>query len=356
METESKPLEALPLAAFFAQGTAEITWSIQGVLPSEGAGIIAGPAGYGKSWMLLDLAIEQARGGKWLGQFTTTQGRVLYLDEESSPTLLRHRLTRLLAAKGLSADQFDIYLAVQQGLSFSDPASLQQLRQLLETLHPTLVIVDSLIRVHRAKENDATEMAQVFAEVKALIRDFGCTFLFADHHRKPGNFGISPDLLLRGSTDKAAFVDTLLSLQRKQGTVIVEHSKSRFAEPVPAFVIRIEDIGETATAVVYSGEAEQIKQAARQEVAIEFLESGLGQGDWIMRKDLVAQAKDAGVSEKTLDEALKALEAAGQVERENRKPDTGRGGKAAFYWRNDGVTTSPSPDQETETETESGEV
>jgi len=354
-ETESKPLEALPLASFFAQVAAHITWSIEGVLPKEGAGIVAGPAGYGKSWMLLDVAIEHARGGKWLGQFATAQGRVLYLDEESSPALLRHRLTRLLAAKGLSADQLDLHVAVGQGLSFSNPASVEQLRRLLDQLRPALVIVDSLIRVHRAEENSASEMAQVFKAVKALIREFGCAFLFADHQRKPGGFGVSLDLLLRGSSEKAAFVDTLLSLQRKEGTLIVEHSKSRYAEPIPAFVVRIEDTGPEATAVVYGGEAEQIKQAARQEAAREFLTAALGTGDWIARKDLVEQAKEAEVSEKALDEVLKALEGEGSVERENRKPDSGRGGKAAFYHRKPDIA-SPSPDQETETETESLEV
>jgi hypothetical protein len=355
-EMESRPLEALPLASFFAQVAAQIAWVIEGVLPKEGAGIVAGPAGYGKSWMLLDLAVEHTRGGKWLGQFATAQGRVLYLDEESSPALLRHRLTKLLASKGVSAEQLDLHVAVGQGLSFSDPASVERLRQLLDRLRPALVIVDSLIRVHRAEENSASEMAQVFKAVKDLIREFGCAFLFADHQRKPGGFGTSLDLLLRGSSEKAAFVDTLLSLQRKEGTLIVEHSKSRYAEPIPAFVVRIEDVGPEATAVVYGGEAEQIKQAARQEAAREFLAAALSHGEWMARKDLVERAKGAKVSEKALDEVLKALDGL-QIEREDRKPETGgRGGKAAYYrWKTDAIT-SPSPDQETETETGTAEV
>lgn len=352
MEMESRPLVALPLASFFSQVTGQITWSVEGVLPREGAGIVAGPPGHGKSWMLLDAAIEHACGGKWLGQFATAQGRVLYLDEESSPALLRHRLTKLLAAKGLSAEQLDLHVAVGQGLSFSNPASVGRLRQLLEKLRPALVVVDSLIRVHRAEENSASEMAQVFKAVKDLIREFGCTFLFADHQRKPGYFGASLDLLLRGSSEKAAFVDTLLSLQRKEGTLIVEHSKSRYAEPVPAFVVRIEDMGAGATAVLYGGEAEQIKQAARQEAAREFLKTALSCEDWIARKTLVEQAKEAGVSEKALDEALKTLEVEGKVEREDRKPEEGRGGKAAYYRSKTDATVSPSSEQETERGTE----
>jgi len=367
-ETELEPLEALPLSTFLEHAPMEISWSVENILPREGAGIIAGPAGYGKSWMLSDLAVEHARGGKWLGQFQTTQGRVLYLDEESSPSLLSHRLRKLLAAKGIGADQLELHLAVGQGLCFSDLTSAEQLRKLMAELHPALVIVDSLIRVHRAEENSASEMAQVFRIVKDLIREFGCAFLFADHQRKPNHFSTSLDLLLRGSSEKLAFVDSLLSLQRKEDTLIVEHSKSRFAESVPAFIVRIEDTEEGGTTVVYGGEAEEIKQAARQEAARKFLAFALKDGDWIARKSLVEQAREVGISEKALDEAFKALDGF-NIERENRKPEAGRGGKAAYYRWNPfpsvptnsretetNATTFPFSDGEMEMGTESVEV
>ncbi|MCM8794583.1 MAG: AAA family ATPase [Candidatus Omnitrophica bacterium] len=349
-ETESKPLQALPLAAFLESGGQTIEWSVERILPKEGAGILAGPAGYGKSWMLLDLAIECARGGKWLGQLPTTATRVLYLDEESSPSLLRKRLRKLLGGKKLPQDGLDVHFCVGQGFSLSRPDAVEQLRILLGSLRPGLVIIDSLIRVHRAEENSASEMAQVFEVVKNLIREYRCAFLFADHQRKPGHFGTSLDLLLRGSSEKAAFVDTLLSLQKKEESLIVEHSKSRCDEAVPAFVVEIKDREPDTTTVAYTGEAEALKQEARLEAAREFLATALRGGDWIARKELIEQAKEAEVSEKAVDEALKTLEAEGRLERENRKPEGGRGGKAAFYRCK--PISSPSQERETETETE----
>ncbi|MBI3292104.1 MAG: AAA family ATPase [Elusimicrobia bacterium] len=349
-ETESKPLQALPLAVFLESGGQTVEWCVERILPKEGAGILAGPAGYGKSWMLLDLAIECARGGKWLGQFPTSPLRVLYMDEESSPGLLRKRLHKLLGGKKLQREGLDLHFCVGQGLCLTDPASAEQLWRLLEALRPGLVVIDSLIRVHRAEENSASEMAQVFNVVKNLIREFGCAFLFADHQRKPGHFGTSLDLLLRGSSEKAAFVDSLLSLQRKEEALIVEHSKSRYDESVPAFVVKIEDREQGTTTVAYAGEAEALKQQARLEAAREFLAAALRGGDWIARKELIEQAKEAEVSEKAADETLKTLEVEGQVERQDRKPEGGRGGKAAFYrWK---PNLSPSQELETETETE----
>ncbi len=330
-ETESKALQAVPAGVFLSQGSAEISWCVEGLLPVEGVGILAGPAGYGKSWMLLDLAIESARGGKWLGYFATSKGSVLFIDEESSPVLLRHRLRKALAAKGLQSHTLDMHLAIGQGLCLSAEDSVASLRQLIDNLKPSLVIIDSLIRVHRAEENSATEMARVFAVIKEIVRETSCSFFIADHQRKPSHWGIGLDLLLRGSTEKAAFVDTLLSLRRKNDTLIVEHSKSRFAEPVSAFVVRIEDPQPGITIVAYAGEAEAIKQAARLEAGRELLTDVLIGDRWIPRKELIARAREEDVSEKALSEALKALESEDVIERDDRKPTEGRGGKAAFY-------------------------
>ncbi len=347
-ETESRPLELISLAGLLASSSTEIAWRIEGLLPQEGVGILAGPAGYGKSWMLLDLAIECARGGKWLGQFQTTAGRVLYLDRESSVNLLGCRLPKLLAAKRLTSDALDLSFVVGQPFSFSRRESVEALRHLLAQYRPALVIVDSLIRVHGADENSASEMARVFEIVKELVREFNCAMLFADHQRKPGQFSVSADQLLRGSTEKAAFVDTLLSLKKQDEHLVVEHSKSRFAEPVAAFLVGIHDPQPGQTIVRYAGEAEAVKEAARLEAAHAFLVSALSEEMWTSRKELVEQAKAAGVSEKALDEALKA----GRFERENRKADSGRGGKAAFYRRKTYATASLFPSHGPETETE----
>lgn len=352
-ETESRPLELISLAGLLAASSAEIAWRIEGLLPQEGVGILAGPAGYGKSWMLLDLAIECARGGQWLGQFPTTAGRVLYLDRESSINLLGCRLPKLLAAKGLNSNELDVSFVVGQPFSFSRRGSVESLRRLLAEYQPVLVVVDSLIRVHSADENSASEMARVFEIVKELVREFSCALLFADHQRKPGQFNVSADQLLRGSTEKAAFVDTLLSLKKQEEHLVVEHSKSRFAEPVPAFLVRIHDPQPGQTTVLYAGEAEAIKEAARLEAAQAFLTTALPEEVSTSRKKLVEQAKEAGISEKALDTALKAGEQTGQFERENRKADSGRGGKSAFYRRKTRATASLFPSHELETETES---
>ena len=333
-ETESPPFETLSLAAVLAAKQVEIEWCVDGLIPIQSVAILGGPPGQGKSWMLLDLALAVIAGRSWLGRFRTRQGRVLYVDEESPPGLLPHRLHKLIKAHTQEIPQENLQFVMGQGLCLARETSLGQLRRTIQATRPTLVIVDSLIRVHGSEENSASEMAKVFGAVKALVREFGCAVLFADHQKKPGLGTVSQDLMLRGTTEKVAFVDTLLSLTRKDGALVVEHSKSRFALPVPSFVIAIEDQGPDHTVVRVVGDAEQMRQQAREEKAQDLVQRLLADGSWKSRRELAEAARKSGIPVKTMDELLKTLDQQGILEREDRKPESGRGNKTAFYRKN----------------------
>lgn len=353
-KTEMESFEVIPLFQLLRSEDIQITWQIQNFLAQESVGLLAGPPGIGKSWLLMDLAIEFSRAGLWLGRFQADGGRVLYIDEESAKPLLKHRMQRLLKAKGLSEDGLDIHLAVGQGLCLTNSASASKLQEQLETLNPKLVIVDSLIRVHGAEENSAKEMSAVFGTVKRLVRQHQCSFLFADHQRKASHFGYGLDHV-RGSSEKVAFVDSLLMMQQssQKGVLYVDHAKSRYAQPIPSFAVRLQDVGEHATSVTFMGQAEQLKQAERLERATDFIRK-LQLNDWTARQMIVEQAAKADLSEKAVDEALKMLTAQGVAQREDRKAKDGRSGKSAFYRLcSVEMISSPSPDAEMETETES---
>ena len=239
------------------------------------------------------MAIEVARGGLWLGRTKTIQATVLYIDEESADVLLRNRLKKLLAGKGLSSEKLDLHFAVQQGLIFNDPPSVRRLRVLLDKVRPKFIIVDSLIRAHRGQENSATEMAVVFDAVKRIVHKYHCFIVFADHQKKVGQFVPSADQLLRGSSEKAAFVDTLLSIQTKKDAIFVEHSKSRWGKAVQAFAVAIQDNeDETAITVKYLGRAEEIREAAKQKPVLDFLQGALTT-KWQSRSDLMKRAAAA---------------------------------------------------------------
>jgi hypothetical protein len=329
-ETNSKPFTVVTLPELMSGELEPIEWDVDQVLAHESVGILAGPAGYGKSWMQLDMAVEMARGGLWLNKFATVKGKVLYIDEESSKALLQRRLNKLLKGKNLAKDSLEVHFVIGQSFCLSNDSSVNQLRELLKSLSPRLVIIDSLIRVHNAEENSAKEMSKVFAVIKTLVRDFKCSFLIADHQRKMTQFGDGQNLL-RGSTEKSAFTDSLFTLKKKDDYLIVEHSKSRFVEAIPSFMVKIQDPSPDSTQVLYNGDAEPKLLEERLRTVWDCVKSALSDGQWYSRKDLVEKGKVIQISPKQIDETLKNYFASGILERDDRKPFTGPGGKQAFY-------------------------
>ena len=114
--------------------------------------------------------------------------------------------------------------------------------------------MDSLVRVHNASENNATEMAHFFKTVKNLIRKYQLTFVFAAHEHKgvysseeAGRLPSSNDL--RGSNEIAAVADSVLNLRLTKDGLFLYHTKSRFAEALGPCMIRIEDQGTEKTIV-----------------------------------------------------------------------------------------------------------
>ena len=74
-----------------------IRFIVDKLLP-VGLNILASPPKYGKSWMVLDLCIASASGGRFLG-YATNKCECLYLALEDSQFRLKSRMEKLLAQK-----------------------------------------------------------------------------------------------------------------------------------------------------------------------------------------------------------------------------------------------------------------
>lgn len=234
----------------------EVEWIVPGIFPKQASCILGGMQGLGKTWLLLDLAVAVASGRPWLGAFQVNQGSVLYVDEESAPQLMRYRLRKLLNGKpDINPETLPIEFRIGGGLNFSNPESRGQFARELRAKTPSVVIMDSLVRVHGVEENNASEMKLFFAEVKKLADELGITFIFADHVSK---MAVTQDPKaqrdpssndLRGSNEKGAFADSVLSLYMKDGGLVLHHTKARWAEAVAPFNVRIEDTDPRTTTV-----------------------------------------------------------------------------------------------------------
>jgi hypothetical protein len=174
-------------------------------------------------------------------------------------------------------------------------------------------------------------MSKVFKRVKSIVSQYGCTIVIADHHRKPGRNSTSQDYSLRGSSDKMAIADSVLSIRSKDNRITVEHTKSRHSQAITDFIVEIEDLGKDSTSVRYVGEAERNDRSAKLSKAQQLIEQELDCEQWIARKALIESAEEEEIPRKVLDNLLKQLVADKKIDREDRPPENGKGGKSAFY-------------------------
>lgn len=231
---------------------------IAGLIEEQTGNILGGVPNAGKSWIAVSQARAVASGTDWLGHFATQQGTVLIIDEESHLPGVVARAKMLEAANPLGPD-LPVHFAVGRGLRL-DNSSAEELDRDMARLKPTLVILDSLTRIHGANENDAGQMADVFANAKQLMRKHGAAFLFTDHVRKLGPVSNDPEERLRGSTEKRAWPDAIFAadpIKDEPTTALTfTHTKSRHGRKLDPFKIRLEIDSLAGTAqLVHAGEA-----------------------------------------------------------------------------------------------------
>lgn len=161
-----------------------------------------GPPGSGKSMAAMALAVAVANGEElWLGKKVNHQGPVVHLDQENPLDVFLNRYAQL----GLSPEGRDRFHPLwHQGirLDMHGDAFMEDMLN----LRPQLIILDSLSKIHGAKENDSGEMSAVFRDyIIPLARDTGAAVLLL-HHVIKGNEGTSFERV-RGSSSIPADID-----------------------------------------------------------------------------------------------------------------------------------------------------
>ena len=153
----------------------------------------------------------------------TKTGPVLLVDEETPQGFLRERVEKMgfdrsyplsfLHFQGVRLDRLDI---------------LDALMERVKEVNPTLVVIDSLIRVHRQKEDDSMSMSLVVDSLRKIANS-GTTVLVIHHHKK-GEGPLSQKL--RGSSDIPGGVDIEYALVPKDDCLVFSSVKTR-TKPFP---------------------------------------------------------------------------------------------------------------------------
>lgn len=338
--TDAKAYPTKSLHALL-DGPSDIDWILPGIVAEHSFGLLAGVSGIGKSWLFMDLALATATGGKWLGHFPVKQGTVLMVDEENAEILLRNRINKMLKYRGITdTKDVPLHFAVGTGAGFSPTVNRDgettpspEYRRLLQTAiecKPALTLFDSLIRLHRARENASEEISIVFNFIMQFCRDANTTAMLAHHLRKAygnGNGGANSGERIRGSSDIVGACDYTVIVDPSEKGLIVTHEKARWDERIKPFKVKfIIDKAKGSLGLEYAGEVgidldpwEWLQLFLTKEKAT--IQSGA-----IIRQTIIERAEAEDVCKsRTMDTVLSEHREAGHLGRIMQ-------GKDAAYW------------------------
>lgn len=280
--------EPISLSELMIKEFSDTQWVIEQLIPAETIVAISGSPSVYKTWLILCLAIEVARGGVLFDKFTTTKTGVLIIDEETGERWMQQRVSKLQCEMDLP-----IYLLSRKGFKLTKE-TVGQLLSFAKKRGIGLIIFDSFLRIHTARdENDAVEMAKVFSLFQKLNRK-GITTAFTHHNRKPGllrSSNLSQDM--RGSSDILAAVDCHLAIERKDKTITITQTKLRQGQEIRPFKLNIiNDDNELRFEFAGEVDEEQTKKADWKKSIRDYLSE---QNAPKYKKEMFDQLKGAGV-------------------------------------------------------------
>ncbi|MCW5776506.1 MAG: AAA family ATPase [Phycisphaeraceae bacterium] len=218
------------------------TPTIVGLLREGETMNVIAPQKTGKSWLATDLALCVAAGRAWLGNFATTQGHVLLIDNELHNETIADRIPRVAHARGieLSAVVDAVHVHSLRGRL----VDLHGLVPFLYSLRPgqfRVIVLDAFYRFlpPDTDENDNGSMARLYNDLDAAAAALGCSFVPIHHTTKGGQAGKSVTDVGAGAGAQSRAADSHLILRpHRQRNVVVLEAAARSWPPVEARCLR----------------------------------------------------------------------------------------------------------------------
>jgi archaellum biogenesis ATPase FlaH len=116
-------------------------WLLEGLVPKVGVVAISGGSNCGKTWVGLEMAIDFASGGTFLGQACSETSAALYLSQSDNLQVIAERVQALCRGKGgevPGAVYFD-----QSSMDFSEEPGLNALGVMVRQTKCKILIIDN---------------------------------------------------------------------------------------------------------------------------------------------------------------------------------------------------------------------
>jgi guanyl-specific ribonuclease Sa len=287
-----------------------IVW--EGWLDQEDGFILGGQSGVGKSWLAFDLALSVASGAPWLGEFATTAGPVVYIDEEGSRSGMYDRMQKVMAGKDIQDTRIPIHLVIRKSLKFDSPEGLSTISRIIHEHRPVMVICDTLVRMHTGEENSAKDMARFFDLSSKLRSWYGCAIGFIHHTTKPSkDFTGDYADMLRGSGDIRGWPDSIMMAVKSDDGLTLHHAKSREHQQHAPVSVAL-DINDTMARIRSQGQAKISHGGVEETRDLIFDRLKLMQAQGAVSAEMLAGQMNMSV--RAIKEHLKVLVAQGAIE------------------------------------------
>ena len=203
----------------------EHQWLVEGLWAEEAVGIVGGEPKCCKSFLALDVAVAVASGAPCLRRFAVPRpGRVLLYAAEDALDVVRRRVDGICRAAGVAIAGLDLQVITAPSLRLDVEDDRRNLADTVVALHPRLLLLDPLMRLHRVDENASGEVAPLLAYLRDLQRRHHVAVMVV-HHARKGAARIRAGQALRGSSEFHAWGDSNLYVRRIGApiTLSVEH-------------------------------------------------------------------------------------------------------------------------------------
>jgi len=213
-------------------------WLVEDLWGRGAVGIVGGAPKCCKSWLGLDIALSVASGTPCLGRFPVVHvgPTLVYLAEDAAP-MVRERILGICNHRRLDIETLDLHLIDTPSLRLDLDADRRSLAAAVETIRPKLLLLDPLVRLHRADENSSADISALLGFLRELQRRFDTAVLLVHHMSKKHRAQLGQ--ALRGSGDLHAFGDCNAYLVRKNDKLIlsVEHRFAKQSDPIPLALV-----------------------------------------------------------------------------------------------------------------------
>lgn len=165
-------------------GMPDLEWLWHGWIPRAMLTVLAATPGTGKSYLMLDIARRLIAGGQWPDEFPIeTPGRVLYVDAENAPAIMKERLSiwqpsemRGLFAMWPAPDRLVINL--------DDDVDRDRFLDMVCVIQPDLVIIDSYGSATLRGETNKEDVQGMLAFLAKVSLDYSTGMILVHHLRK----------------------------------------------------------------------------------------------------------------------------------------------------------------------------